>query len=85
VSGDRLNWTIDGPKNTIDHYAILVQQGSQWTQATDLPAGVQSIPVTRLSLRSDTSALCVEAVGKASILNHFSGPIQYAPGKTSKP
>ena len=37
--------------------------------------------IKQLSASPETHALCVEAVGKASILNHFSGPIPYVPAQ----
>jgi hypothetical protein len=85
VSGDNLNWNVSGPRETIDHYSVLVQQGRQWTEAAQLPSGARSIPLSKLSLRPETSALCVEAVGRPSIVNHFSGPIQYPPTKSTRP
>jgi hypothetical protein len=85
VSGDNLSWNVSAPKETIDHYSVLVQQGRQWTEAAQLPSGTRSIPLSKLSLRPETSALCVEAVGKASIVNHFSGAIQHLPAKSTRP
>jgi hypothetical protein len=82
VNDQSLTWTVSGPKNTIDHYAVLTQQGSQWVLASEVPAEARSILLSRLSPGPETGALCVEAVGKASILNHFSGPIQYSPPKS---
>jgi hypothetical protein len=81
VAGDKLSWTVSAPKNTIDHYIVLAQQGTQWTQGAELPPGTRSISLSQLSVRPETAALCVEAVGRASMLNHFSGPIQYSAGK----
>jgi hypothetical protein len=41
--------------------------------------------LSQVSSLPETSALCVEAVGKPSILNHFSEPIRDSPGKTRSP
>lgn len=82
VTGDKLSWTVSAPKNTIDHYLVLAQQGPQWTQAAELPPGTRSISLSQLSVHPEPAALCVEAVGRASMLNHFSGPIQYSAGKS---
>ena len=84
VVGEKLTWTVSGPKNTIDHFAVLTQQGAQWVEAAEIPSGSQSIPLSRIPNGPQTSALCVEAVGRPSILNHFSGPIQYSPNSPGK-
>jgi len=78
IKDEKLSWTIAGNENTIDHYSILAQQASQWTEAADLPAGSNTIQLADLHLQGETRALCVQAVGKASILNHSSGPIRAA-------
>ncbi len=85
VTDERLTWTLSGPKNTVDHYVVLAQHGRQWTQAAELPSETRSIPLSQLSDQPETSALCVEAVGRPSMLNHFSGPVQYPAGKSLKP
>lgn len=83
VDNDKLRWTTSGPKNTIDHFAVLTQQGAQWVEAAEIPPGSQSLPLSRIPNAPQTSALCVEAVGRPSMLNHFSGPIDYTAGKSS--
>ncbi len=79
VGEQKLNWTISGDEATIDHYAVLVQDGSQWRDAADVARREHSIPLSRLALTPQSGALCVQAVGKASFLNHSSGAIQYSP------
>jgi hypothetical protein len=81
VAGERLNWTVSGPKNTIDRIVVLTQQHGQWTEAAEVSAGSRSVPLSQLSIQPETSALCVEAVGRPSMLNHFSGPVQHSAGK----
>ena len=76
LNADTLSWNVSGPEDTIDHYVVLVQRGSEWTEASDLPSGSRSIALAQLHLSGKPAAFCVEAVGKASILNHFSGPIE---------
>jgi hypothetical protein len=82
LTAEKLNWTVAGPKNTIDRVVVLTQQHAQWTEAAEFPAESRSIPLSQLPIQPETTALCVEAVGRASILNHFSGPIQYSAGKS---
>ena len=82
LAEDKLSWTLSGPENTIDHYAVLARQHSQWTDAAHLSPESRSVPLSQLSSSfPEASAFCVEAVGKASMLNHSSGPIPYSPAK----
>jgi hypothetical protein len=85
ISGDKLDWNISGSEDTIARYLILAQQGSEWNQVAEVPAGSHSVRLQDLSLAAGTASLCVEALGKASLLNHFSAPVQYSTpaGKTS--
>jgi hypothetical protein len=82
ISGDNLMWSITGRENTIDHYGILAQNGSQWMDVADLPTGSHSVQLRDLHLQSGVGALCVQAVGKASMLNHSSGAVGYAVSKS---
>src|SRR5260370_5837012 len=74
----KLPWTTAANSKSIDHYSTIAQQASKWPNAADLPAGSNAIKLTDLHLQGETRALCVQAVGKASILNHSSGPIRAA-------
>jgi hypothetical protein len=76
LSADSLSWNLSGPEDTIDHYAVLAKHGSDWTEAADVQPGTHSIALTELRVSGKPAAFCVEAVGKASMLNHFSGPIE---------
>ena len=78
LMADTLKWSVSGPEDTIDHYTVLVERGSDWSEAADLPPGSRSIELSRLRLSGKPVAFCIEAVGKASMLNHFSGPVEYA-------
>lgn len=75
LAKNELTWKVSGPENTIDHFAVLAQVGHEWTEAADLPAGSHSIKLSELQTRETATEYCVEAVGKASLLNHFSQPI----------
>jgi hypothetical protein len=86
IAGNQLSWSITGNENSIDHYAILASGNrSQWKDVTDLPAASHSVELRDLSLQPDTNNLCVQAVGKASILNHFSEPVRYSPQPAAGP
>jgi hypothetical protein len=67
---------VSGPENTIYRFAVLAQAGHEWTEAADVPPGSHSVKLSQLQAHEAATAFCVEAVGKASILNHFSQPIR---------
>lgn len=76
VEGEKLSWSLSGPDATVDHIAILAKGSSDWTDVSDLPGKSGSIRMRDLHLQPGATGLCVEAVGKASMLNHSSGPIE---------
>ena len=76
LSEGRLTWKVSGPETTIDHFAVLTQAGHEWTEAADVPPGSDSVKLSQVHPHEAPTAFCVEAVGKASILNHFSQPIR---------
>jgi hypothetical protein len=76
LSEGRLTWTVSGPENTIDHFAVLAHTGHEWTEAADVAPGFHSLKLSQPEAQGAPTAFCVEAVGKASILNHFSHPIR---------
>ena len=76
LTADTLSWSISGPEDTVDHYAVLAKRGSEWIEAADVRPGIHSIALNELRLSDQPASVCVEAVGKASMLNHFSGPIE---------
>jgi hypothetical protein len=78
IADEKLSWTVSGSENTIDHFAVLVQNGSQWSDAAEVGARQHSIPLSRLGFSAQRGAVCVQAVGKASMLNHSSGAIPYS-------
>jgi hypothetical protein len=71
-----LTWMIAGSENTIDHYGILGRIGSQWKELAEVPTGSHSIPLPELRMERGVQAVCVRAVGKPSLLNHVSGPVE---------
>jgi len=77
VSNGTLSWNVSGgPEDTIDHYAVLAQVGPQWVEAADLSPGSHSIKLGQLRVGAEPVAMCVEAVGRPSIVNHFSQAIR---------
>jgi len=82
INDAELSWSISGSEDTIEHYVILAQQESQWANVADVPTGSHSIKLQDLHLKAETRALCVEALGKASLLNHFSPAVGYSGTKS---
>jgi len=75
ITGESLSWSLAGPEETLDHIAILAGSSSRWMDVAELPAKSGSIPIRDLHLDSGATDLCVQAIGKASLLNHSSGAI----------
>jgi hypothetical protein len=84
--GISLSWTpsfsaSSGSENTVDHYNVYGSvDGATLTQLATVASGVHSVPLSSLDLSSGKQNLYVEAVGKPSIANHFSGAVPYSPG-----
>jgi hypothetical protein len=78
IRQDKIEWTLSGRENTLDHFSILARDGSDWTDVTHVSPESRFVPVRDLHLLAKTTALCVQAVGKASLLNHASGPLPYS-------
>jgi hypothetical protein len=72
---DRIEWTLSGRENTLDHFSILARDASGWTDVTHVSATSRFIPLRDLPLPAGATALCVQAVGKPVLLNHASGPL----------
>jgi hypothetical protein len=73
--GKTLVWNISGRENTIDHIAVLQQNLSGWSEISRFPPTQHSVTLLDLLGSAETANLCVVAVGKPSMLNHSSGPI----------
>jgi len=82
IAGDKVQWSISGRDNTIDHIAVLARAGSGWIDVSDTSPRSHSVRLGDLQLPPQTNALCVQAVGRPSFLNHSSGPLEYAPRQT---
>ena len=79
IANEKLSWNTTGDEDTIDHYSVLVRSESGWRHAADVPRKEHSIAISRLG--TPVAEMCVEAVGRASLLNHFSGAIGYGEGR----
>jgi len=82
VSSSTLSWSIGSKasEKTIDHYTVFISTDSQnLMKLADVAAGTHSLNLSQYGLAAGTYLLYVEAVGKASILNHVSSAVAFNP------
>jgi hypothetical protein len=78
LDGSKLNWKIDGPGRTIDHFAIFESQGdNELRQIQQLEPEQSRFELDTLQLPPGRHRISVQAVGKPSIQNHLAGPVYY--------
>jgi PKD repeat protein len=81
ISGNALNWSVNGNEATIDHYTVFSSgDGQNLTKLADVAAGTHTLDVSQFKLTS--ASLYVKAVGKASIRNVMSAPVAFRSGDT---
>jgi hypothetical protein len=77
VSGNSLQWTTLGDPSTLDHYvAYISTDGQNLMPLGDLNVGTNSVNLCSYSMPDATYTLYVQAVGKPSMTNQISGPVQ---------
>jgi len=80
MSGSRLNWSVTGQEDTVDHYTVFASlDGTNLAKVGDFAAGSTGVDIDELSLASADYQFYVKAVGKASMANHMSGAVAYTP------
>ncbi len=78
VSGNKLEWSIVGNENTVDHYNIYTgNNGGNLAEVSQTQPGVHSVDLCSLQLPSGNQQLFVQAVGKPSIANRMPDPVSY--------
>jgi len=76
VRGDDLSWDSDGPRETLDHYAVFASaDGRNLTKLMEVPVKEHDIEIKRLQLPPGDYMLYVKAVGKPSLMNHLSNAV----------
>lgn len=81
VSGNTLQWTINGDESTIDHYAVYSSpDGTNLQQIASVQPGTYSVNLCSASVPSGTTQVFVQAVGKPSMANRMPAAIAYSPG-----
>jgi hypothetical protein len=80
VSGNSLQWTISGNGSTVDHYvAYISTDGQNLMSLGEVNAGLTSVNLCNYSIPSGSYTLYVQAVGRPSMTNQISGPVQFTP------
>src|SRR5262245_1459182 len=81
LSGSRLNWSVSGNEQTVDHYTVFVSTDGQNLMAlADVPTSSHTLDLAPFKLAPGTYVLYVRAVGKPSILNKISDAVKFNPG-----
>jgi hypothetical protein len=78
VSGNGLQWKIGGSESTIDHYTIYISTDGQNLMALEEEApGNSSLNLCSFSVPAGNYTLFVQAVGRPTMANKITGPINY--------
>lgn len=78
AAGDSLQWSLSGAENTVDHYVVYLSRDSMnLMPLTEMAVGQHSLNVCAYAPEAGSYTLFVQAVGKASMRNHMSGPVAF--------
>jgi PKD repeat protein len=82
VTGSTLSWSIGSKasESTIDYYRIFIStDGQNLMKLASIAAGTHSLNLSQYNLAARPYVLYIEAMGKASIVNHMSPPVSFSP------
>jgi hypothetical protein len=83
VSSNSLHWSLSGSESTIDHYiAYISTDGQNLMSLAWLYPGNRSLNLCSFSLPNGKYISYVQAVGKPSVKNRMSGPVNFTLGCT---
>lgn len=78
VSGNALQWKISGSESVIDHYTIYISNDGQNLMALEREVpGDSSLNLCSFPVPAGSYKLFVQAVGRPSMANRITGPINY--------
>jgi len=80
VSGNRLRWKLSGSEQTVDHFDVFMASSrdpDDRTRVATLPRGKRELDLASLQLANADYTFYVEAVGRPSMRNQLSSPVQY--------
>jgi hypothetical protein len=76
--GGWLTWTTTGNEKAVDHYTVYISRDGQNLMALkELPRSRHAFEVGNLDLAPGLYVLYVQAVGKASVVNHMSPAVGF--------
>lgn len=79
VTQNVLNWTVNGSTTNIDHYVPYISTDGQNLMALDtLSAAADSLNLCSYSIPNGNYTLYLQAVGKPTIANQISSPLNFA-------
>ncbi|HEU4416727.1 MAG TPA: PKD domain-containing protein [Candidatus Angelobacter sp.] len=77
VTGTVVSWTITGQMNTVDHFRVFASQdGENLMWLADEATTVTSLDLQTFALNSGNYSVFVQAIGKPSLTNKMSAPVQ---------
>ncbi len=78
VSGNSLQWNVNGAESTVDHYiAYISTDGQNLMPLGEAYPGTRSVNLCSYSVPNGSYISYVQAVGKPSISNQMSGAVQF--------
>jgi len=84
LSGNSLQWAIQGNENTVDHYMVYISSdGQDLMPLTEMAPGNRSLNLCGFPIPNGSYKLLVQAVGKPSVANNITGALNYSPGCSS--
>jgi hypothetical protein len=76
VDTDTLRWEMQGPKETVDHFAIFASRdGENLMLIAQRPNSEHELGLRETKLPPGRYKLFVKAVGRASLMNHMAAPV----------
>jgi hypothetical protein len=86
AAANALQWAISGDESTVDHYTVYISSdGQNLMSLTDLTAGLHSLNLCSFPIPNDNYQFFVQAVGKPSLANQITGPVNYGTSCTVPP
>ena len=80
LSGNSLQWGINGSENTVDHYNVYIStDGQNLMTLSEIQPGLRSVDLCAFSIPTGNYKLFVQAVGKPMLANRLPGPVNYSP------
>jgi hypothetical protein len=80
VSGNSLQWGIQGSENTVDHYNVyLSTDGQNLMTLTEIQPGLHSVDLCAFPVPAGNYKLFVQSVGKPMLANRMPAPVSYTP------